>query len=229
MQLADRLRHLDELRRELTRTDERAVLQQHAQQHLHPLARRVGHLEQPQRVTGRRGVDDDDVVDGAGVDHGEDAEQLVDAGRREVHQLGGRRSPRRRPVGAERRGDLVERRFELRAPVGQRAGSVELADDQVRRRAGNRRRQRRRRRRGRRRRASAPGSVDSSSTRRRRSARASRTADRRRDGRLADAAFAAEEQERRVSANTRGRVGGQGLAGWRAGSWALRAGARFGP
>ena len=62
LELADRSGHRHELGGELPGTHEIAVLQQHAQQQLHPRARGVGHLEQSEGVTGGRGVDHDSPV-----------------------------------------------------------------------------------------------------------------------------------------------------------------------
>ena len=101
------------------RTHQRSVLQQHAQQRLHPFASRVRHLEQPQRMPGRRGVDDDRVIVGARVDDGEDPEQLVDAGRRQVHQLG--RADRRRRPSTPTADAISSARLELRALRRERA------------------------------------------------------------------------------------------------------------
>ena len=64
LQRADRFGELHELAGKLTRANERSVLQQHPQQHLHPFTGGIGCLEQPKRVAGRRGVDDDQVVAG---------------------------------------------------------------------------------------------------------------------------------------------------------------------
>ena len=192
---ANRFRHLDELRRQLTGADERAVFQQYAQQHLRPLPRGIGHLEQPQRVPGWRRVNDDHVVVPARIDHGEDAEQLVDAGRGKVHQLG-RADPGAGARDAGRRCDLVERACQLHAPVGERTRRVQLAHDQVPRRAGNRARgvvhvcakdvrQRMRR----------VGRQEEHATVRVRARQPQ--GDRRGHGRLADAALAAKKQQRR--------------------------------
>ena len=131
LQLADRLRQDEKLLRQLAWTHELLVLQQHTEQRLRPLAGRLRHLEQPQCVSGRRHVDHDHIVVGARVEHRDDAEQLVDAGRRQVHQLC-------RPVGAvaqvvraECGRDLIQRRLEVAAPRRQRARRVELAHQQI--------------------------------------------------------------------------------------------------
>ena len=149
-------------------------------------------------MPGRRRVDDDDVVvDARASTTREDAEQLVDAGRRQVHQLG-RADRGRQRLDADGRGDLVERR--LRAARA-RAASARAASSSRTARFGGRAAERRaacRRPPARRtrRRANAPDRSTAAARAGRDPARASRSADRRGDGRLADAALAAEEQQR---------------------------------
>ena len=188
LQLADRFRDVDELGGELTRAHQRAVLQQHAQQHLHPLARRVGHLEQPQRMAGRRRVDDDrgrssarasttermpnssSIPGGARFISSRPMPEPASAptGRRQpTRQSSMRRQPtrsRRAPLRAARAAPpappprRARARCRFRGPPRDRARRV--ADRLLEHVA----------------RASAPGSVDSSSTFRDGSARASRSA-----------------------------------------------------
>jgi TRC40/GET3/ArsA family transport-energizing ATPase len=59
----------------------------------------------------RRGVDDDDVVVGAGFEDRQDSEQFVDAWRRELHQLAGAHRAGR--VSAECGRDFIERGFDV--------------------------------------------------------------------------------------------------------------------
>src|SRR5205814_10519041 len=75
-------------------------------------------------------IDDHDVVRGARVDDREDAEELVDAGRREIHEL--LRATARAAWHARRRRDVVERRLELRASLGERMRGVQLAHVEIR-------------------------------------------------------------------------------------------------
>ena len=88
-------------------------------------------------MTRGSGVDDDDVEGGAGIDDGQNREQLVDARRGEIHQLRGTGRDAA-SLDANRRGNLGERLFEPPASLGERARRVQLADDQIRRRAANR-------------------------------------------------------------------------------------------
>ena len=117
-------------------------------------------------------------------------------------------------LDADGRGDLVERRLDLRAAGGQRARRVELAHARFGGRAANGARACRRLRRGGRRPASAP---DRSTAAARGAAIRARQPQRGRrgHGRLADAALAAEEQERRPAEARReaiGRSAGRGPA-----------------
>ena len=68
------------------------IFQQDRHDRLHPVVHQRGHLEQPQRVPGRRGVDHDQIASRAGV-HAErfgdvdDGGKLVDARRRQFEEI----------------------------------------------------------------------------------------------------------------------------------------------
>jgi hypothetical protein len=82
-------------------------------------------------VPGRRRVDDDHVIVRARVDNAQHAEQLVDAWRREAHQL--RRANRGAGAfDADGGCDLVQRVFELRTAHLQRVCRVQFPNGKIR-------------------------------------------------------------------------------------------------
>ena len=141
VQLSELLRHLHQLLGRPSEADHFAVLQEHGQQGLDPLAGRVGQREQAQRVAGGRGVEHDHVHplpraagDERGRD-GHDREQLVQSRRRECDQVLHHRAIERGvEVGAaaQRVEELVHRVAVTRARLAQRAVRVELAGPQAR-------------------------------------------------------------------------------------------------
>ena len=133
LQPADRFGKIDKLRGELPGAHDRSIFQQHSQKHLHPFACGIRHLQQSQRVPGRRRIHDDERILFTRFDDRDETKELVDAGWCELHQLG-RPTPSSRGGGigrAQHRANLIQRRFEARAARGQRRRRVELADAQV--------------------------------------------------------------------------------------------------
>src|SRR5439155_13302274 len=141
LQPANRLRQLDELRGKPAGTHEPPVLEQHAEQHLHPFARGAGQLEQAERMSGRRRIKDDQVEARGGrstilfraqrcpwrsmsvrlqqIGDSQYAEKLVDARRCEIYQLADPTSAAKgvdSSLRTERGDNFIERRFQGSAP-----------------------------------------------------------------------------------------------------------------
>jgi len=139
---ANGFRERHELGGESAGANNRSIFQQNAQQHLHPITRGVRHLQQAERMAGRRRVDDDQRILALVLDDRQHAKELVDPGWREVHQVrdgSPRIAVRVRPGLTEGRQDFGEPGLEIGAPGGERGGRVELADVQVRRTSAQRR------------------------------------------------------------------------------------------
>ena len=113
-----------------------SVLQQHPQQRLHPLASRVRQLEQPQRMSGRRGVDDDRIIVGARVDQRETIpnSSSMPGGARFINSAA-RSAPVPGAPWPTARRDLRQRRLELGALAASARGASSSRTRQVRRTA----------------------------------------------------------------------------------------------